>query len=147
MQRRPRDVLDTGSRPGSSSEACTRSSPRAAYCIHFLGLARGQAMGPAFKQLRCVEQLPRGANFKRAKVLWELGLHLAGNPLIPYGGDRDMCITVGSGSGESFRPALKLATGSAILAHAVVKGDIDMAFVNPSAMLTQEYRGGGGLPG
>jgi TRAP-type uncharacterized transport system substrate-binding protein len=100
-------------------------------------------MGPAFKQLRCVEQLPRGANFKRAKVLWELGLHIAGNPLIPYGGDRDMCITVGSGSGESFRPALKLATGSAILAHAVVKGDIDMAFVNPSAMLTQAYRGVG----
>jgi TRAP-type uncharacterized transport system substrate-binding protein len=90
-----------------------------------------------------VEQLPGGANFKRAKVLWELGLHIAGNPLTPYGGDRDMCISVGSGGGENFKPALKLATGSAIMAHAVVKGDIDMAFVNPSAMLTQAYRGVG----
>jgi TRAP-type uncharacterized transport system substrate-binding protein len=90
-----------------------------------------------------MEPLPRGANFRRAKILWELGLHIAGNPLTPYGGNRDMCIMVGSGSGESFKPSLKLATGSAILAHAVVKGDIDMAFVNPSAMLTQAYRGVG----
>ena len=90
-----------------------------------------------------MEYLPRGANFRRAKILWELGLHIAGNPLIPYGGNRDMCIVVGSGSGESFKPSLKLATGSAILAHAVVKGDIDLAFVNPSAMLTQAYRGVG----
>ncbi len=90
-----------------------------------------------------MEYLPRGANFKRAKVLWELGLHIASDPLIPYGGNRDMCIVVGSGSGEGFKPSLKIATGSAILAHAVVKGDIDMAFVNPSAMLTQAYRGAG----
>ena len=54
-----------------------------------------------------------------------------------------MCIVVGSGSGAGFKPSLKIATGSAILAHAVVKGDIDMAFVNPSAMLTQAYRGVG----
>ena len=90
-----------------------------------------------------MEYLPRGANFKRAKVLWELGLHIASEPATPYGGNRDMCIAVGSGSGEGFKPSLKLATGSAILAHAVAKGDIDMAFVNPSAMLTQAYRGVG----
>src|SRR5580658_9240033 len=90
-----------------------------------------------------MEPLPQGANFRRAKILWELGLHIAGNPLTPYGGNRDMCIVVGSGSGESFKPWLRLATGSAILAHAVVKGDIEMAFVNPSAMLTQAYRGVG----
>jgi TRAP-type uncharacterized transport system substrate-binding protein len=90
-----------------------------------------------------MEPLPRGANFRRAKILWEVGLHIAGNPLTPYGGNRDMCITVGSGSGERFRPSLRLATGSAILAHDVVAGNIDMAFVNPSAMLTQAYRGVG----
>jgi TRAP-type uncharacterized transport system substrate-binding protein len=88
-----------------------------------------------------MEPLPRGANFKRAKILWELGLHIASRPEIPYGGNRDMCITVGSGSAERFTPSLRLATGSAILAHAIVKGEIEMAFVNPSAMLTQAYRG------
>ena len=90
-----------------------------------------------------MEPLPVGANFKRAKILWELGLHIAGNPATKYGGNRDMCITVGAGSGESFRPSLRLATGSAVMAHAVAKGEIEMAFVNPSAMLTQAYRGVG----
>lgn len=90
-----------------------------------------------------MEPLPQGANFKRAKILWELGLHIAGNPEIKYGGNRDMCICVGSGSGESFKPSLRISTGSAIMAHAVAKGEIDAAFVNPSAMLTQAYRGVG----
>ncbi|MGA2396240.1 MAG: TAXI family TRAP transporter solute-binding subunit [Candidatus Lustribacter sp.] len=90
-----------------------------------------------------MEPLPRGANFRRAKFLWELGLHIAGNPLTPYGGNRDMCITVGSGSGEHFRPSLRLATGSAVMAHDVCGGGVEMAFVNPSAMLTQAYRGVG----
>jgi TRAP-type uncharacterized transport system substrate-binding protein len=90
-----------------------------------------------------MEPLPRGANFKRAKMLWEIGLHIAGDPAIPYGGNRDMCITVGSGGQADFRPSLKLASGSAIMAHDVVAGNIDMAFVNPSALLTQAYRGVG----
>src|ERR1700751_6079230 len=76
-------------------------------------------------------------------MLWELGLHIAGNPLTPYGGNRDVCIVVGSGSGDAFRPWLRIATGSAILGHAVVKGDVEKVFVNPSAMLTQAYRGVG----
>jgi TRAP-type uncharacterized transport system substrate-binding protein len=87
--------------------------------------------------------LPNGANFKRGKILWEIGLHIAGNPETPYGGNRDMCIVVGSGAGESFKPWLRLSTGSAVMAHAVAKGEIDAAFVNPSAMLTQAYRGVG----
>ena len=37
-----------------------------------------------------MEPLPSGANFKRAKMLWEIGLHIAGDPAIPYGGNRDM---------------------------------------------------------
>jgi TRAP-type uncharacterized transport system substrate-binding protein len=90
-----------------------------------------------------MEPLPVGANFKRAKMLWEIGLHIAGDPDIPYGGNRDMCITVGSGGQADFRPSLKLASGSAIMAHDVVAGNIDMAFVNPSALLTQAYRGVG----
>src|SRR6202161_3872207 len=90
-----------------------------------------------------MEQLPKGANFVRAKTLWEIGLHIAGNPGTPYGGNRDMVITVGSGSGEQFRPWLRMASGSAILAEGVVKGDVEAAFVNPSALLTQAYRGVG----
>jgi TRAP-type uncharacterized transport system substrate-binding protein len=91
-----------------------------------------------------MEPLPKGANFVRAKTLWEIGLHIAGNPATPYGGNRDMVITIGSGSGAAFRPWLRLATGSAILAEEVAKGDgVDLAFVNPSALLTQAYRGVG----
>src|SRR5437588_6070120 len=90
-----------------------------------------------------MEPLPRGANFVRAKTLWEIGLHIAGNPTTPYGGNRDMVITVGSGSGACFRPSLRLATGSAILAEEVAQGGVEAAFVNPSALLTQAYRGVG----
>ena len=90
-----------------------------------------------------MEALPRGANFIRAKTLWEIGLHIAGNPATPYGGNRDMVITVGSGSGARFRPWLRLATGSAILAEDVASGGLEAAFVNPSALLTQAYRGVG----
>jgi TRAP-type uncharacterized transport system substrate-binding protein len=91
-----------------------------------------------------MEPLPKGANFVRAKTLWEIGLHIAGNPATPYGGNRDMVITVGSGSGPKFRPWLKMASGSAILAEEIARGDgVDLAFVNPSALLTQAYRGVG----
>ena len=61
-----------------------------------------------------MEDLPRGANFRRAKTLWELGLNFAGDPATPYGGNRDVCITIGNGSGEEFRPFLRMATGSPI---------------------------------
>jgi hypothetical protein len=30
-----------------------------------------------------MEPLPKGANFVRAKFLWEIGLHIAGNPATP----------------------------------------------------------------
>jgi TRAP-type uncharacterized transport system substrate-binding protein len=90
-----------------------------------------------------MESLPKGANFVRGKTLWEIGLHIAGNPDTPYGGNRDMIITVGSGSGERFQPWLRMATGSAILAEEVAAGGVECAFVNPSALLTQAYRGVG----
>ena len=60
-----------------------------------------------------LEPLPRGANFVRAKMIWEIGLDVAGDPAIPYGGNRDMCITVGSGGQADFRPSLSHASGSA----------------------------------
>ncbi|MBI2230784.1 MAG: hypothetical protein HYU46_17010 [Deltaproteobacteria bacterium] len=90
-----------------------------------------------------MEPLPRGANFQRAKLLWEIGLHIAGDPNTPYYGPRDMCITVGSGSGENLKPWLRMSTGSPILAHAVCRGELEMAMVNPSGFLTQAYRGTG----
>src|SRR6202171_6438981 len=97
----------------------------------------------ALLEMPAMEPLPKGANFVRAKTLWEIGLHIAGNPRTPYGGNRDMVITVGSGSGDQFRPWLRLATGSAVLAEEVASGGIEAAFLNPSALLTQAYRGVG----
>src|SRR5947207_1742955 len=87
--------------------------------------------------------LPKGANFIRAKFLWEIGLHIAGNPATPYYGNRDICVTVGSGSGEKYKPWLRMSCGSPILAHAVARGELEAAIVNPSAMLTQAVRGKG----
>jgi TRAP-type uncharacterized transport system substrate-binding protein len=93
-----------------------------------------------------MEPLPRGANFQRAKMLWEIGLHIAGDPNTPYYGPRDMCISVGSGSNETFRPWLRMSTGSPILAHAICRNELEMAMINPSGLLTQAYRGTGLFP-
>lgn len=90
-----------------------------------------------------MEPLPRGANFVRAKTLWEIGLHIAGDPATPYYGNRDICVTVGSGAGERYKPWLRMACGSPALAHAVVAGELELAFVNPAGLLTQAYRGTG----
>lgn len=90
-----------------------------------------------------MEPLPKGANFQRALMLWEIGLHIAGNPLTPYYGPRDMCISVGSGSNETFKPWLRMSTGSPILAHAVCRNELEAAIINPSGLLTQAYRGTG----
>jgi TRAP-type uncharacterized transport system substrate-binding protein len=54
-----------------------------------------------------------------------------------------MCISVGSGSSESFRPWLRMSTGSPILAHAVCRNELEAAMINPSGLLTQAYRGTG----
>jgi TRAP-type uncharacterized transport system substrate-binding protein len=90
-----------------------------------------------------MDYLPKGANFIRAKFLWEIGLHIAGDPATPYYGNRDVCITVGSGSGAQYKPWLRMSCGSPILAHAVARGELEAAIVNPSAMLTQAVRGKG----
>jgi TRAP-type uncharacterized transport system substrate-binding protein len=90
-----------------------------------------------------LDYLPKGAQFIRAKFLWEIGLHVAGDPATPYTGNRDLCISVGSGSGASYRPWLRMSVGSPVLAHAVARGEIEAAMVNPSALLTQAVRGKG----
>lgn len=93
-----------------------------------------------------MEPLPRGANFQRALMLWEIGLHIAGNPNTPYYGPRDICITVGSGSNETIKPWLRMSTGSPILAHGICRGELEAAMINPSGLLTQAYRGTGIFP-
>ena len=93
-----------------------------------------------------MEPLPQGANFQRTRLLWEIGLHIAGDPATPYYGNRDMCISVGSGSANNFHPWLRMSTGSPILAHAVAEGELEMSIVNPSGFLTQAYRGTGLFP-
>src|SRR5260221_14600243 len=87
-----------------------------------------------------MEYLPKGANFIRAKFLWEIGLHIAGNPATPYYGNRDICVTVGSGSGDKYNPWLRMSCGAPILAHAGAPRELDTAIVNPLAMLTQAVR-------
>jgi hypothetical protein len=62
-------------------------------------------------------------------------------PSITCGVNRDITVTIGSGAHENFQPSLKMATGSIILAHGKASGDVDLAFVNPSACLTQAYNG------
>jgi TRAP-type uncharacterized transport system substrate-binding protein len=76
-------------------------------------------------------------------MLWEIGLHIAGDPNTPYYGPRDMCIAVGSGSNELFKPWLRMSTGSPILAQAVCRNELEAAMINPSGLLTQAYRGTG----
>ena len=77
-----------------------------------------------------MEPLPRGAQFIRSKMLWEIALGLAGDTSIPYYGNRDVAIVVGNGSGEAFTRAVSMAPGSPILSHAVARGELDMAFVS-----------------
>ena len=89
------------------------------------------------------EPLPRGAQFTRSKMLWEIALGIAGDTSIPYYGNRDVQIVIGNGSGEQFKPWFRMSPGSPALAHAVVRGDLEASFVNPSGLLTQAYRGVG----
>jgi TRAP-type uncharacterized transport system substrate-binding protein len=76
-------------------------------------------------------------------MLWEIALGVAGDINIPYYGDRDIAISVGNASGEHYKPYLRMSVGSPVLAYAVVREELDMAFVNPSAFVTQAYRGTG----
>src|SRR5258706_6875787 len=88
-----------------------------------------------------MEPLPRGANFQRCKLLWEIGLQIAGDPATPYYVNRDMMIAVGSSSGGNYRPWVRMATSSAHLAHAVCGSDLEMSMVILSGISTHDYSG------
>ena len=90
-----------------------------------------------------MEAVPRGANFARIKMLWEIGVHVAAAPSARATNNREMCIMVGNGSGDKFAPSLRMATGSPLLAYDVARGELDLSIMNPSALLTQTYRGAG----
>src|SRR5262245_53536944 len=90
-----------------------------------------------------MERLPRGANVQRCKMMWEIALELANDPQTPYFGNRDVCFTIGKGSGDSFKPWLRMATGAPQLVYAMQRGELELSQMNPSGMLTQAYRGTG----
>ncbi len=85
-------------------------------------------------------QTELSGNLARSKFVAEVGMGLA-EMRIPGAGD--FCVTLGDGTGHGFKPAIRLATGLIGLAHAVAGGDLEAAFVNPSGLLTQAYRGSG----
>jgi hypothetical protein len=65
------------------------------------------------------------------------------NPERPFS---DMRVTLGSLQDGEYRRALNFANGDYDLAHAVVRGDLDLASINPSSYLTMAYRGTGPFP-
>jgi TRAP-type uncharacterized transport system substrate-binding protein len=79
----------------------------------------------------------------RSTVLSEMALHVADTPKAWANRTRHVYVAVGSGSGEQFRPWLRLADGSPLLVHAIMREELDVAFMNPSGLLTQAYRGRG----
>ncbi|HEX6511504.1 MAG TPA: TAXI family TRAP transporter solute-binding subunit [Chloroflexota bacterium] len=79
-------------------------------------------------------------NEARGVMLTQMGLAMMASR---WEGARDILVTVGDATGEAFQPQLKIATGLIGLAHAVARGEVDAAFVNPSGLLTQAYRGTG----
>lgn len=79
-------------------------------------------------------------NEARAVMLSQIGLQLMSSR---WASARDMCIVLGDGTGETFEPRLKIATGLVHLAYGVASGDVDAAFLNPAGLLNQAYRGTG----
>src|SRR6185312_15910662 len=79
-------------------------------------------------------------NEARGVMLTQMGLAMMASR---WNGARDILVTVGDASGGGFEPTLKIATGLIGLAHSVARGEIDAAFLNPSGLLNQPYRGVG----
>jgi len=79
-------------------------------------------------------------NEARAVMLSQMGLALMA---ARWQGAKDMCVVLGDGTGRTFQPRLKIATGLVHLAYGVAAGDVDAAFLNPSGLLNQAYRGKG----
>lgn len=83
------------------------------------------------------------ASLIRNVMLSEIALHVSDSAQARAQATRTLYVGIGSGAGGEFRPWLRLTDGSPPLVHAVVRGDLDVAFMNPSALLTQAYRGVG----
>ena len=79
----------------------------------------------------------------RNVMLSEIALHVSDSAKARANATRTLAVAIGSGSGERFQPWLRLTDGSPFLAHAIVRGELDVTFMNPSALLTQAYRGVG----
>ena len=86
-----------------------------------------------------MEAVPRGANFARIKMLWEIGVHVAAAPSARATNNREICIMVGNGSGDKFSPSLRMATGSPLLAYDVARGELDLSIMNPSAKVVRGF--------
>ncbi len=79
----------------------------------------------------------------RNTMLSEIILHVGDSAKARANATRNLYVAMGSGSGERFQPWLRLTDGSPLLAHAIARGELDATFMNPSALLTQAYRGVG----
>jgi TRAP-type uncharacterized transport system substrate-binding protein len=79
----------------------------------------------------------------RNVMLSEIALHVSDSAKARANATRTLAVAIGSGSGERFQPWLRLTDGSPLLAHAIMRGELDVTFMNPSALLTQAYRGVG----
>jgi hypothetical protein len=62
------------------------------------------------------------------------------DPRRPYA---DLRVTLGTSTGGIYQPALTFANGDYQLAYAVMRGEVDLAAINPSAYLTMACRGTG----
>jgi TRAP-type uncharacterized transport system substrate-binding protein len=90
-------------------------------------------------------QPQRGPNASliRNTMMWEIGSYVGETPKARTNATRHHFLTIGSGAGEQFTPWLRLADGSPLLAHEIVRGNLDVSFMNPAALLTQAVRGVG----
>jgi uncharacterized protein len=84
-----------------------------------------------------------GASAARAKALIDVAMLMSNdrsNPSRPY---RDVRISIGTVSQGEFAPGLSFATGAPDVAYAVVRKELDVAAINPSAYLTMACLGTG----
>lgn len=79
-------------------------------------------------------------NSARATMLFQIALGLMASR---WDGAHDVEITTGSRVGDVFKPRLSMATGLISQAHEVAAGHLDVAFLNPSSLIAQAYRGTG----
>ncbi len=90
-----------------------------------------------------MQQRGPNASMIRNTMMWELGSYASESPKAYATAMRHHYLTVGTGAGEQFTPWLRMADGAPLLALPIARGDLDMSFMNPAALLTQAVRGVG----